>query len=190
MSLDPRLREGLQRAMSSIEADADERLTEARSRARRRRIARRMVGGLALVAALIILVVIAPAILDAVGGRHPQPAIEPATLPLEGTYLTTITTEDADSIGLPEIAGGWLLILRGDGVQSLASLDNASFGRATTQYQVVGRQIVTAALTGKGCAGVGRYIWSRSGSTLTLDVVNDPCALRVGVLSSRAWSVG
>ena len=189
MSIDPRVRKGLHRAMSAIDADADGLLVEARRRGRRRVITYRAVAGVAFVTALVFLVLLAPVLLDALGSQHRQPATEPPALSVEGTYVTTITDEDAASIGARDAAGAWLLTLRGDGVMTLASLDNADLGRATTPYQTVGDQIITAALTGDDCTGVGRYIWSRTGSTLTFERVSDPCDLRVLILSSQMWIV-
>ena len=63
MSLDARLRDGLQRSMSKLETDAELRLTDARRRGRRRLLAQR-IGIVAAVATSLAIVASAAAVLD------------------------------------------------------------------------------------------------------------------------------
>jgi len=188
MPIDARLREGLERSMSAIEADAERYLPDVRSRARRRRVVHRAATVVAVAAAVVIVAVAAPKLLDVLRNDHRQPATNPSSAPIEGTYVTKITPREAGRIGVPEAAGNWLLTLRGDGVLQLASLRNADLGRATTQYQLSGTEIITSALAGSGCTGLGRYDWSHTGSSLTFVLVSDPCPLRVAIFSSHVWS--
>jgi hypothetical protein len=79
------------------------------------------------------------------------------------------------------------MTLGGDGSLDLGSLTNGNLGGSVTQYQATASEFLTSALDGSRCSGLGHYTWARSGSSLTLVVINDPCALRVAILSSHAW---
>lgn len=105
MSLDTRLRDGLQRAMSKLETDAELRLNDARRRGRRRLLAQR-IGIVAAVATSLAIVASAAAVLDLPGQRH-----EPATTPsvFNSPPADPLQT-DASSLGDPAqqaILGSW-----------------------------------------------------------------------------------
>jgi hypothetical protein len=185
MSIDSRLRDGLRRSMSKIDTDAELRLTDARRHGRRRLLVRRAGAAFAVAATIAIVVVAGPTILGALHGRGPEPATSPTALPITGTYTTSITTEDAT--GVPAAEGTWLMTLGGDGSLHLASLTNGDLGSSATQYQATPNEFLTTAFDGSRCSGLGRYTWVRSGSSLTVAVVSDPCPLRVAILSSHPW---
>ena len=77
MSLDARLREGLQRSMSKLETDVDLRLTDARRRGSRRVLTRRVRVTVSIAASLALLAAAA-----AVLGTVPRQGHEPATSPM------------------------------------------------------------------------------------------------------------
>jgi hypothetical protein len=81
MPIDSRLREGLQRSMSSIDTDAELFLGEARRRGRRRLARRRATATLAVVLVFAVAAVAAPEILDLVGPQGRQPASQPTSRP-------------------------------------------------------------------------------------------------------------
>jgi hypothetical protein len=188
MSIDHRLREGLDRAMSTIDADVDGYLDQARRLGRRRALVRRTVTAVAAAAVVVFGAFAVSAVLDLRSQRH-EPASTPSPLPITGNYVSTISRQEATSVGDPRAAGTWVLRVRGDGVLELASLKNADLGGGSSQYQLTGREMLTTALASTTCTGVGRYTWSRNDSTLSFVVVSDPCALRVAVFSSHPWNV-
>jgi hypothetical protein len=188
MSIDSRLREGLQRSMSAIHTDAEVHLEDARRRGRRRVVVRRAVVAVAVAATVLILAVAAPGLLDLVRDQRHRPARIPSPLPISGTYTTTISTNDTTGHADTGSVGTWLLTLEPDGTLDLASLTNGDFGRSITQYQTTRSEFLTTALAGSDCSGVGRYTWSRSGSILVFKVVSDPCPLRVAIFSSHLWT--
>lgn len=188
MSIDDRLREGLQRSMSAIDSDAEGHLGDARRRGHRRHVIRRAAAVVAIAAAILVVVVAAPGLRELMRDQGRRPAAPPSLAPISGTYTTTISTSDQPGSGGVEAVGTWLLTLDGNGTLDLASLTNGDQGRSITQYQVSGGQFITTALTDTTCSGTGLYEWSRTGATLTFSVVSDPCPLRVAIFSAHAWT--
>jgi hypothetical protein len=189
MSIDSRLREGLQRSMSAIDANTEGHFDDARRRGHRRVIVRRGVAVLAVVAAVATVSFAGPAVLDVLRSQRQQPATKPPPTPITGSYSVKITGEEASGLGAPGSAGMWLLTLRADKVLELASLKNTNVG-GSSQYQLTGSEMLTTALASPSCTGIGRYRWSRSGSTLAFTLVSDPCALRVAIFSTHPWTAG
>jgi hypothetical protein len=188
MSIDSRLREGLQRSMSAIATDPEEHLENTRRQGHRRAVVRRAVTAVAVVAAIATVAVVGPAVRDALRSQRREPLAPPSALPITGNYLVRITTADASGVGVPRAAGTWLLKLQADGVLQLAPLQGGNVGGGPSQYQLAGTEMLTTALSSANCPGVGRYVWSRSGSTLTFIPASDPCPLRVAIFSSHPWT--
>jgi hypothetical protein len=187
MSIDSRLREGLQRSMSTITTDPEECLPHTRRQGRRRVIIRRAFTSVAVTAVIVVAAMIAPAVLGALRGERHEPISSPSMLSIVGNYVVRLTPSDVGGSGVPQSAGTWVLKLQGDGVLQLAPLRNGNLGGGTSQYQLSGNDFITTALASASCQGVGTYTWSRSGSAVTFIVVSDSCALRVAVFSSRPW---
>ena len=187
MSIDSRLREGLQRSMSAIATDPEDHLERARRKGRTRVVIRRTLTSLGVAAVVVLAAVIGPAVLGALRGEQREPISSPSMLPIVGDYVVRLTPADVGGSGVTQAAGTWVLKLQGDGVLQLAPLRNGNLGGGTSQYQLSGKDFISTALASASCQGVGTYTWSRSGSTLTFIVVSDPCALRVAVFSSRPW---
>lgn len=187
MSIDSRLREGLQRSMSTIATDPEEHLEHARREGRTRVVIRRAVTSVAVAAALVAVAIVGPAVIDAVRSQRREPIATPPALPIVGNYMVRITATDAGAVGVPQAAGTWLLTLQRDGVLELAPLQDGTLGGGSSQYQLAGNDFITTALASTSCQGVGTYTWSRSGSTLAFTVLSDSCALRVAVFSLRPW---
>ena len=146
MTVDARLREGLQRSMSAIATDPERGLNDARRRGRRRLVIRRAVALLALVA-LVALVVAAPAVLDLVRDQRNRPATTLNPPPMSGTYTTTVTAQDTADAGM---SGRWLLSLDRDGTLRLSSLTDGDLHPSVTRYRTRGSEFLTTALTGDG----------------------------------------
>lgn len=187
MSIDSRLREGLQRSMSAIATDPDQHLEDAHRQGRKRLLRRRAFTATVIVAGLAVIALVGPAMLGALRDQGHEPMATPSSLPIVGNYVVRVTTTDATRAGAPGAAGTWVLKLHGDGVLELAPLRSGDPLGGPSQYQVSGDRFLTTALGSASCQGLGTYTWSRSDSTLTFIVVSDPCALRVAVFSSGPW---
>ncbi|MEP6973734.1 MAG: hypothetical protein ABI869_06290 [Actinomycetota bacterium] len=186
MPIDARLRDGLERSMSTIDTDVEPFLHDARRRGHRRLLIRRVATVIAVAAAIVIVAVAGPGLRDLLRGREQQPAVPPPPVQISGTYTTTISKSGLTGSGAGA-AGTWLLILDRSGTLDLASLTNGNVGRSVTQYQATQNGFLTTALADGSCTGLGTYTWSRSGSVLTFSVVSDPCPLRVAIFSSQPW---
>jgi hypothetical protein len=81
VSIDTRLRDGLQRSMSKLETDPELRLPDARRRGRRRLIARRVTVAVSVVASLTILAASAAAVLNSPSRQGHGPATTPSLVP-------------------------------------------------------------------------------------------------------------
>jgi hypothetical protein len=187
MSIDSRVREGLQRSMSAIATDPEEHLEHARRHGRRRVVIRRAMTAVTVAASLVAVALVGPAVLDAVRSQRREPVTTPHALPIVDNYMVRISSTDAGGIGVPQAAGTWLLKLQGDGILQLAPLRDGNLGGGSSQYQLSGNGFISTALASASCPGVGSYRWFRSGSTLTFILVSDPCALRVAIFSSHPW---
>jgi len=74
MPIDPRLRDGLQRSMSTLDVDAEEHLLDARRRGRRRLVARRLSIAVSFAASVALVAASAAVILDSPSRRTHVPA--------------------------------------------------------------------------------------------------------------------
>jgi hypothetical protein len=188
MPIDTRLRDGLERSMSTIDTDVEPFLQDARRRGHRRLMIRRAATAIAIAAAIAIVAVAGPGLRGLLRGRELQPAAPPPLVQISGTYTTTIRTSDLTGGGAGAV-GTWLLTLDRGGTLDLASLSNVNRGRSVTQYQATQSGFLTTALADGPCSGLGTYAWSRAGSVLTFSVVSDPCPLRVAIFSSQPWTL-
>ena len=188
MPIDARLRDGLERSMSTIGTDVEPFLRDARRRGRRRLLIRRAVTVVTIAAAVVLVAVAGPSLRDLLRGREQQPAAPQPAVQLSGTYTTTLRASDLSG-GSAGAVGTWLLTLDRGSTLDLASLTNGNRGRSVTQYQATQDEFLTTALADGSCSGLGTYRWSRSGSILTFSVVSDPCPLRVAILSSQPWTL-
>ena len=124
MAVDDRLRERLQRSMSSIDVDTEPRLRDARRRGRRRIVIRRTLAATVVGATIVVAVVMAPRVLDLTTGRGSKPATTPspfngASPPLIlGTWRSVYTCEGFVQgfrrAGIGDLAARWLV---NDGLQ-------------------------------------------------------------------------
>jgi len=129
MSIDARLREEIQRAMSAIESDTESGLDEARARGHRRLMFRRTSTAIAIAATIAIVAIATPRVLDLTDpGRH-QPAATPSPLPdvppeqmILGTWRSEITCDaflrGFERAGIPDMAARWLV---NDGLQTAST---------------------------------------------------------------------
>ncbi len=191
MPLDRRLRDGIDRLTSEIDADVDRNLDRTLRRARRT-IALRRAGAASVVAASVALaIVIGPRTIDAL--RNEQ-APSPATIPsntnpaiIAGTY-ETVVPNDQPAVRRDGLAGRWTIALGADGTMTLSPPSSYSGPRSGYGFQVSGDRFRTDLFSTSVCTGIppGEYRWTLSGGTLTLTPVDDRCAARDALLGSAS----
>jgi hypothetical protein len=200
MSLDRRLREGLERITAGIDPDIDWRLRRAMRDARRRVALRRAGATLAVAAAIIVSVVLGPRALDALGSSSRPPAAgppaptvaAPTTLgnqAIAGTYRRTVPA------GLPDaqsshLAGRWRIELRPDGTMAVRAPAAFTGVLSGSQFQVQAETFRTTLFIQDLCSNlpVPTYRWTRVGDWLRFTPVDDRCRARVALLASGPWT--
>jgi hypothetical protein len=194
MSVERRLREGLERSAAAVQPDVGQRLPEAITRGRRRRRARRASLIAGTVAALAVVGLALPQVTGFVQ-RTQHPAVSQApTLAsgpdavLAGSYTSTL---DATSpvIQANGMAGTWTLRLKANGVLTLSAPRSFHGDLASIAFRVQGERFTTNAFVNDPrCSNdVGVYRWQRAGGTLVFTPVSDTCALRRALFSSQPW---
>jgi hypothetical protein len=199
MPLEPRLRDGLQRAAEQVHPDVEGSLESVRRRADRSSSA---VGGLAVAAALVVALVFVVQGLGSPGPQGPGTSASPAAsgaapppgLPLQGTsWEVTLSDADPEAAALG-MAGTWRLLLGADATVELTPPAGfrAPSGQPPTRYiHAVDEGSLTTNLFGRdfgaSCAGAGTYRWRIDGDQLTLSG-EDTCPARVALLTSATWT--
>jgi hypothetical protein len=194
MSVERRLREGLERSASAIEPDVGRRLPEAIARGRRRRRARRASSILATVAVLVGIGFALPHVTPLVHGtQHPAvsqgPTLSPAPdAAIAGTYTSRLraTSRLIQDNGM---AGSWTLRLGASGMITLSAPGSFHGDLASSAFRVLGQQFTTNTFVNDSrCSNdVGVYRWQRAGTTLLFTPISDKCALRRALFSSQPW---
>jgi hypothetical protein len=202
MSLDRRLREGLERVTSGIDPDVDWHLHQAVRGARRRVALRRAGAALAAAAAIITGVVLGPRALDALWNSTGQPSAgqpaptvnEPTTVgnqAIAGTYRRTVSLGNLDAQN-NRLAGRWRIELRPDGTMAVRAPAAFTGVLSGSQFQVQADSFRTTLFIQDLCANlpVPTYRWTRVGDRLRFTPVDDRCRARVAVLASGPWTTG
>jgi len=196
MSVERRLREGLERSASAVQPDVGRRLPEAIIRGRRRRRARRASLIVGAVAALAVIGVAVPQVSSYVH-RVQQPAVSHRpTLPPEpdaaiaGSY-TMVLPASSRVIRANGMAGTWTLRLKANGTMTLSAPPSFHGDLASIAFRVQGGRFTTNAFVNDPrCANdVGVYRWQRASRTLVFTPVSETCALRRALFSAQPWHV-
>jgi hypothetical protein len=192
MSLDIRLRGGLERSSSAIEEPfVDHVLDGVVTRGRRQRRARRIVAATLALAAAAATVVIAPKAVDAVRSIGETKPASPQQLmrQIAGTY--SIEVDRADSaVQAFDLAGTWTINLLPTGAMMITP--PPAFLRSWDQptgdvFTVAGDTLRTNAL-GRLCTSrIGTYTWDLRDDRLTLAPVTEDCAARRALLTNTTW---
>jgi hypothetical protein len=192
MSLDRRLREGLDRSSSAIEERSFDRVLDGVvARGRRRRRVRRVAAGALALAALVGAVVIVPKALDAVRSFGETKPASPQQLlrQIAGTY--TIEVDRADSaVEEFDLAGAWTIRLLPTGAMMITP--PPAYIRAWDQptgdvFTVAADTIRTNALSRLCTSRIGTYTWFLHDERLTLAPVTDDCAARRALFTNTTW---
>jgi hypothetical protein len=192
MSLDRRLREGLDRSSSAIEERPfDGVLDGVVARGRRRRRVRRVAAGTLALAALIAAVVIAPKALDAIRSLGETRPASPQQLlrQIAGTYAFTVDRADG-AVEEFDLAGTWTISLLPTGAMMITP--PPAYLRSWDQptgdvFTVAADTIRTNALSRLCTSRIGTYTWVLRDDRLTLAPVSDDCAARRALLTNTNW---
>ena len=194
MSVERRLREGLERSASAVQPDVGRRLPEAITRGRRRRRARRaslIVGTVAVLAAVGVALPQVTGIVQRI--QHPVVSQGPTLTPgpdavIIGSYTSTLgaTSQVIRGNGM---AGTWTLRLKANGVLTLSAPRSFHGDLVSIAFRVQGDRFTTNAFVNDPrCSNdVGVYRWQRAGQTLVFTPVSDTCALRRALFSTKPW---
>ncbi|MGZ5404578.1 MAG: hypothetical protein ACXWDL_08000 [Nocardioides sp.] len=188
MSIDRRLRNGLQDEASGIDPDTHDALALVQTRAVRETRRTRVFQAAAAVAVAVLVAILLPLGLDRLGGedRRITPA---APLGLEGTYVVdVVASAETRRAG---VAGRWVVTFAPNGLVDLAAPEGVS-GISGGSYSVEGEVMRTSSLVDQpGCQASGRalgtYRWSRVDDGVRFAVVSDDCQARVLLFAYQDW---
>jgi hypothetical protein len=194
MSVERRLREGLERSASAVQPDVGRRLPEAITRGRRRRRARRASLIVGTVAALAVIGVAIPQVTSFVQHiRHPAVSQGPTLPPgpdavIAGSYATALPATSR-VIHANGMSGVWTLQLKANGTMTLSAPRSFHGDLTSIAFRVRGDRFTTNAFVNDPrCANdVGVYRWRRVGGMLVFAPVSETCALRRALFSSQPW---
>jgi hypothetical protein len=192
MSLDRRLREGLDRSSSAIEERSfDGVLDGVVARGRHRRRIRRVAAGTLALAALIAAVVIAPKALDAIRSLGETRPASPQDLmrQIAGTYTIDVNRSDG-SIETLDMAGTWTISLLPTGAMMITPPPAylRSWDQPTGDVFTVAADTIRTNALGRLCtSSIGTYTWVLRDDRLTLAPVAEDCVARRALLTNTTW---
>ena len=195
MSIDGRLRQGLERSASGGTRDLVDNLPEALARGRRRR--RVMVAGraTALVAGLAIVAVGGPRLVDVLrtdqpAGPTPSPSVAaPDFSSIAGTYTVELTNGDA-TVAANHMAGTWTIELGRDGTMQLsipAGFTREGQAPVGNAFTLAASQFRTNLFYNDFCHSIGVYRWGLRGTRLTFSPLIEDCPVRQAIFASQHW---
>jgi hypothetical protein len=184
MSLDRRLRDGLERSAAAAGEEQVEPILETVVATARRRVRiRRLAIGAGVVAFAAVIVAFGPSVLDAVrSSNRSQPANQPKLIDqVTGTYLVNIP------VGDPDLAGTWTVRLLRSGTMVLDPPPGMTAPSAVSFF--VNDTSFRTNVFGDLCPAGNSptYEWRRGMATLTFTVIEDNCSLRRTFFTSVPW---
>jgi hypothetical protein len=196
MSIDSRLRRGLERSANAATEDLVDNLPEALTRGRRRK--RAIVGTkiTAIVAGIAIVALGGPRLVGVI--RTDQPAVKPSPSvtatdfsAIAGTYTFELSDADA-TVAANDMAGTWTIRLKPDGAMELSV--PATFTRegpdpAGNAFTLAASQFRTNLFFSDFCHSVGFYRWALRGTRLTFTPLSEDCPVRQAIFASQPWTV-
>jgi hypothetical protein len=195
MSIDTRLRQGLERSASGATTDLVDDLPDALARGRRRKLVLVAVRATTVAAVLAIVTVVGPRLVSSI--RNEQPAV-PAPTPsigttdfsaIAGTYTVELSNTDA-TVAANRMAGTWRIELGPDGAISLsipAGFTREGQAPAGNAFTLAASQFRTNLFYNDFCHSIGVYRWQLRGTRLTFTPMNEDCAVRRAVFESQQW---
>jgi len=188
MSLDDRLREGLDEASAAADPDVERSLITVL--ARRRQLVRKRRLGLVVAVAGLAALVIAFAIPIAAGLRSQDrtPTVGVAQQ-LAADYEVTFSDAESASVQ-PSLAGRWRMRLQPDGEIALTAPETFAAERNPLGVSFTADDVSfrTNIFYNDFCTSIGTYSWQLFGQQLTLFAVSDTCEIRRVLLTTKPWT--
>jgi hypothetical protein len=182
-TVDDQIRRSMHEAAEQIapSLDIDRRLAAAErrgARSRSLRYARNATVGLVVVLALTTL---GPGLIQDLRriGHTADPS--PAPTSVDGTFVVNIP--DGGRAAAAGMTGTWTIALSDGGITLVPPSTFAS-APLYADYTIEGDTMTTSVFRGSLCDSTGTYRWTRSASELRLEVLSDPCAGRVALLTA------
>jgi hypothetical protein len=192
MSLDIRLRGGLERSSSAVEEPfIDHVLDGVVTRGRRRRRVRRVAAATLALAAAIAAVVVAPKALDAIRSLGETRPASPQQLlrQIAGTYTFKVDRADG-AVEEFDLAGTWTISLLPTGAMMITPPPAylRSWDQPTGDVFTVAADTLRTNALGRLCtSSIGTYTWVLRDDRLTLAPVTDICVARRTLLTNTTW---
>jgi len=188
MSLDDRLREGLDGASAAADPDVERSLNTVLAR-RRRRVRTRRLGLVVAIAGLAALV-IAFGIPISVGLRSEDRAPTAGVAQqLAADYEVTLSESESASVQ-PSLAGRWRMRLQADGQIALTAPDTFAAERNPlgVSFNADDATFRTNIFYNDFCTSIGTYTWQLAGQQLIFSAVSDACEIRRALLTTKPWT--
>ena len=196
MSIDSRLRRGLERSANAATEDLVDNLPEALTRGRRRQRAIVATKTIAIAAGIAVVVLGGPRLVVAI--RTDQPAVKPSpsvtatdSSAIAGTYTFELSDADA-TVAANDMAGIWTIRLKPDGAMELsvpASFTREGQDPAGNALTHAATQLRTNLFFSDFCHSVGVYRWALRGTRLTFTPLSEDCPVRQAIFASQPWTV-
>jgi hypothetical protein len=180
MSVDDRLRAGLNANATAFDPAVESSLDAVRARGRRGRGARVAVAaGLIAAASAVVLVLAWP---DASPPPRPATPVPSPTSELFGRYESDVTQPN-------RLAGHWVLEFNGNGTVLVTPPGRYAGVVSGTLFTADGTTLRTNLFAQDVCAdlGNGEFTWTREGARLALAEYDEPCAPRARFFTGNAW---
>jgi hypothetical protein len=192
MSIDRRLRQGLERSATVVDPDLRATLPDALNRGRRSKRWLNAARATTFIVSVTLVAVVGSQLLGGIRGerpatRTPTPSVSPQYEAIAGTYTATIEPHT----GLPAggMVGSWSLELSSDGVLAMAAPPGSTFPISAAFFQLHGYRFQTNAFSSNTCNGtIGTYEWGLSGGYLRFTKITDRCPVREAIFAARQWS--
>jgi hypothetical protein len=192
MSVERRLRDGLERSAATVDPDVRRRLPEAVSRGKRQR---RIRGTVLVLSTILVVAGIGGAAfqLGRFAGHPPSSSPGATQMPapygaIAGTYTATFAAASS-VVRHNGMAGNWTLRLDPNGVLTLLAPKSFRDVPSGSAFKIEGDRLTTDAFVNDPrCSNdVGVYRWQRSAGNLTFTPIAETCALRRTLFSATQW---
>ncbi len=195
MSIDSRLRQGLERSASGATADLVHDLPGALERGRRRKRVMVAVRATAIATVLAIVAVGGPGLVGSLRTNQPAaPTPSPSSATTDfsaiaGSYTVELTNADA-TVAANMMAGTWTIRLSPNGAMRLsipAGFTREGKSPIGNAFSLAASQFRTNLFYSDFCHSIGVYRWQLRGTRLTFTPLSEDCAVRRAVFASQQW---
>ena len=192
MSIDRRLRQGLERSATFVDPDLRATLPDALNRGRRRKRWLNAARATTFIVSVTLVAIVGSQLLrsfqnERPATKTPTPPPPAAYTAIAGTYTARI---EPHSYGLPVggMVGNWSLELRTDGVLVFSAPPGFALATSPASFEVRGARFQTNAFSASACNGTsGTYRWGLRTIHLRFTRIADPCPIREALFAARQW---